>query len=217
MRKKSDVDLKDFQERKNLQDFIYETNQKLQGLSHGMTAMSLHLERVNAKSESDRNALLIAVENFKESVSLQCHKLSQRIGDIETKQMVHADVVNIKIDRLSAQSVDKQAFSASSSIHTDLCKDNTKAIYRHRDYVEIAFQEVRARQTETIELLRTQLISLINKEDPFKSEIADQVKSFREDFESLKKETTDLKLAFGCVQKKFECVARAERQKEGKK
>ncbi len=211
---KSDVAQRDFQEQKNHQDFVYETNTQIQALNHAVSALSLLIEKLRAKSESDHKALLIEFENFKDSVVPRCQNVEARIGDLWTNLQAHFQRVKKDHDNLSTTKIDTDAVMFYLEQHLRKIDANTESIKACKADLHGAIAGVVATNIRSLSTQRLELLDLILRPDPFKAEIEEKIRVFREDFDSLFKETTNLKLAFGCVQKKFEHALRVEKQQE---
>jgi len=213
---KSDVAQRDFQEQKNHQDFVYETNTQIQRLNHALSSLSLMVEKLRAKAESDHKSLQIDVENFKASVLSRCEKVESRMGDVESA--VSRDIHNIwkHFQTLENNLIEKDAVMFFLEQHLRKIDANAESIKACKADLHGAITGLVSTNIRSLSTQRLELLDLILRPDPFKAEIEEKIRVFREDFTSLFKETTNLKLAFGCVQKKFEHVIRIEKQQEVK-
>lgn len=214
---RSDAAQRDFQEQKNHQDFVYGTNQTLQDLSNGLKDLTLAIEKLKAKSESDHKTLLIAFENHRGAVTPQCYKADQRVGDLETKLNAHIEMTHAQQRRLNATSVSVRTFEESSEYWSDQIQELHKSLDASCTVYTNSIRYAQNLMDSKIQAVRSELLSLMHQEDPFQAKIEEKIRVFRQDFDSLYKETTNLKLAFGCVQKKFEHAIRVEKQQEVKK
>ncbi len=208
--------IRDFQDKKNHQDFVYETNTQIQRLNHAVSALSLLVEKLRANSESDHKALLIELENFKASVLPRCQRVESRMGDLEIKVHAHIQRINRDHQDLKSIMIDKDTVMLFIGQHLKKIEENAESIKACKADLHLSINGQVAESNRYLSTQRLELLDLILREDPFKQEIADKLKVYKQDFDSLYQEMTNLKLAFGSVQKKFEHALRIELQQEVK-
>lgn len=211
---KSDAEKRDFQEQKNHQDFVYGTNQTLQDLGSSIKSLTGMIAIHKAKSESDHTALMIQFENFKDSIIPHCRKVDRNLGDIESKISVQMDSVLKEQQRVRSNTPSLSQFEDMTKHHEEQIQVIRQLLHKQGMQIVESMNILKNAQIDRLEIIEKTITSLIETDDPFPIEIESRMCIYEENFKSLYKEMTDLKLAFGCVQKKFEHACRIEKHQE---
>lgn len=212
--KKSEAEQKDFQERKNHLDFVYETNTQIQSLNNAVVSLNLLMEKYRAKAESDHKALLIEIENFKKDILSRCKAVESRMGDLESAYASSVTKINLDLKQLATSSVKTSELHALKQDHQSQIDHMKDVMAKNHESSCASIGVLSAGHKCRIESLRDEIMAMIPKSFPFESEMMEKFRVFKQDFDSLFQETTNLKLAFGSVQRKFEHVCRIEKQQE---
>lgn len=215
--KKSEVDLRVAQELKNNQDFIYQTNQSLQGLNHAIISLSLQHERVIAKTDSEKKDILIDFEKICDKVNKKLHQIDQRIGDLETKCNKDVDDIKFIINEMMRSYITTQTFSQQISILNNRIKEVCDLIEKHIDATASANGNIYNRIQSEIKKVRSDLTPIIPEVDPVKKAIDERMEILKVDFDGLVREIAILKKAVAYDEKKFENIyTLIDRLKAGK-
>ena len=143
----SDAELKVLSEKKNYQDFAYQTNASLQGLSSGLVSLSLLYEKAIAKSDSDRKAMQIDLENFKQEIQSIAYGLNQRMGDVEER-----------IKRLTAD-VSRVSESCGQYVTKEYHANNDFTISVQQDLLERKIELLKEYHSNQLQILKAQMSS----------------------------------------------------------
>lgn len=216
-RKKSDVDQKVAQELQNNKDFIYQTNQTLQGLSHGLISLSLSLEKLTAKSDSDRTYLHIHFENLERSVSEHITQMNQRLGDVETKlSYMCDDFLRFKEDVSFDYVKSKNFYEQNENTYEDI-DELRKELITKTNSLNIGISTLKNLFKDAIDNVRKDLTPVPPKTDPLK-QVDTKFDCLKVDMAGLTREIELLKKSNSYDQKKFENIyTLIERLKEGNK
>lgn len=213
----SDVELRAAQELKDDKDFKYSTNQSLQTLSQGILSLSLQHEKVMAKTESDRKALLIEFENLREWILSHFNEMNQRLGDAESKLFEVLDNFTDLREEVQTSYLTKKEFDNSFCDLEDIIISNQLKNTLKTDNVIHDFNNLKGQTKEDLEKLRRDLTPIPPEVDPVDIKLDERLRVFKVDFDGLVKEITLLKKSVFYDQKKFENVyTLIERLKEGK-
>ena len=204
--KKSEVDLRVAQELKNNQDFIYQTNQSLQGLNHAIISLSLQHERVIAKTESEKKDLLIEFEKICEKVNKKLHGIDQRIGDLETKCDKDVDDIKFIINEMMRSFISTNTFSQHANNFDSRLKEICNLLAKHIDASSSAHGNIYNRIQSEISKVRSDLTPVIPEVDPVQKIIDERFAIFKVDLEGLVREISILKKAVAYDEKKFENI-----------
>jgi hypothetical protein len=204
--KKSEVDLRVAQELKNNQDFIYQTNQTLQGLSHGLVALSLQHERVIAKFDSEKKDILIDFENICDKVNKSLHEINQRIGDLESKYNKDIEDIKFVLNTAIQNCITQEVFNNEIRLGSISFNKLDSTINKHINESRSNNQHIHSTIKSEIQKVREDLTPIIPEVDPVKKAIQEVFEVFKVDFDGLVREISILKKAVAYDEKKFENV-----------
>jgi hypothetical protein len=216
LKQRSEVDVRVAQELKNDKDFKYETNQSLQTLARGISALSEKHDKVQANSHSDRKALLIEFENLRESVLDSMKEMDQRLGDVETKMFEVLDSFTDLREEYELRYLTKQEFYDAFVPEVKALDDIQQKMIKDKDYFNFALSTLKNQFKQDIQVVKEDLTPKIPEVDPIKAQLDERFKVFKVDFDGLVREIGFLKKAVAYDQKKFEHIyTLIERLKEG--
>lgn len=211
------MDFRDEQEKINLNNFIYDTNQKLQNLSNSIVDLTSKHDKLLAKLESKIKDLEIAFENFTQKIDKTVTDYNQRIGSIAT------DVCNLKSDidekfayvdsvYVTQDHFFKEAFDIKERIN-----HVTKDAIEKNAYFDSKLMLLPGVISDNYQQLKKELTPVIPDVDPLKKEIDSHLDVYRNEFRGILKEMRVLKGAKDYAEKKFENIyTLIQRLKEGK-
>lgn len=204
--KKSEVDLRVAQELKNNQDFIYQTNQKLQSLTQGIVSLSILYEKCLAKCEKEKIDLIIKFENLKEFVDERCSEMESRVGDMES----NIEACNCKFEDDLCEM--RQQFATEQWTMQIRYEDRKRVDALERDvsvkhdYFAVAIAQLKGYINDQDAKLKKELTPEISEVDPLKKHIDEALSVMRVDMNGLVKEIDLLKRSSFYSEKKFEQV-----------
>lgn len=214
---KSEVDQRVAQELKNNQDFIYETNQKLQSLSEGIIALALQHEKIKGKSESDLKELHIAFENFRETILDSYKGMLQRLGESEQKVSEITKAFCKLETTLKASYITRDDFKSIVETLENKISAIEFDFKENHDYFNFCLDRIKGHFSNQIDSVKKDLTPVVPEIDPIKAQLDDRFKVFKVDFDGLVREISILKKSVAYDQKKFENIyTLIERLKEGK-
>jgi hypothetical protein len=203
---KSNAELKEAQELKDIKDFKYSTYQSLNALSEGIGAFSLQHEKVMAKTESDRKALLIEFENLREWIRSSFQYMHQRLGDVESKlcEALH-EFIALKTESAAAYVTRKEFNDLLASLESQMVSNHLKQTLK-TDNLAHDLGNLQGQVKQDLESLLKNLTPIIPEIDPVDTKIDERFQVFKVDFDGLIKEITLLKKSVFYDQKKFENI-----------
>lgn len=215
---KSDVEIRAAQELKDARDFQYNTNQTLNSLKEGIISLSMQHEKVMAKCDSDRKALLIEFENLREWILASFKEMNKRLGDAESKLFEVLDAFTDLREEAGSCYLTREDFVESfDELEQKICSNHLKQTMKS-DHLLGSFDQLKGQAKLDLENLRKELTPVPPEVDPVQAQIDERFAVFKIDFDGLVKEISLLKRAVFYDQKKFENVyTLIERLKEGKK
>lgn len=214
---RSEVDIRVAQELKNNQDFIYQTNQTLQGLSHGLVSLSLQHERVIAKCDSEKKDILIEFENICEKVNKTLHDINQRIGNLESKYNKDIQDLKFVLNTAIQNCIDKESFNKELSAVNKKVNVVGSVLNDQMNTFISSHKSVCSQIKSEIKKVRDDLTPVIPEVDPVEKAIDERMQVVKVDLEGLAREIAILKKAVAYDGKKFENVyTLIDRLKESK-
>lgn len=203
--KKSEVDLRVAQELKNNQDFIYETNQKLQSLGQGIISLSIQNEKLKTQADKDKKDIQIDVENHMQEVQNALSLSRKRVDKLEDWVAIVLADMQKRLDEFRTQIV-----------HHEVLDEKFMAIGNWMKSFEYSHERLTGLVNSSANLLQGKIesgIEQVRKEltpedvvDPIKAEVEELLNCMRVDFEGLVREIAFIKKNVSYNDKKFENI-----------
>lgn len=194
------------QELKNNQDFMNQTNQKLNSLSDGLIALTITHDKAIGNGGSNHKALEIQFQNLKEFIDKSLIRIHKRLDEVEIKTNKvleeFSDLRNeVEDEYITTKIYDVDFHNLIISI--DQIK---KDILTKQDYFNISLNTIKSMLRQEIEKTKEELKPKVLDIDPVNQKITERLGPFRVDYEGLKREIELLKSAVSYDQKKFENI-----------
>ncbi len=206
MHKKSDDEIRDYQEKKNHQDFIYQTNQAIQNINNSLISLALQHDKNVSKSESDKKYLSIAFENLEQNVTKQCYNTSHLCTKTLDDLCESTTMIQACLEALDKECVKHDVFDGMIKLLSKKLDDFKKESHDINISNTVACEKLFIMIREKIDKLRKEFTPVIPEVDPVKAYIDERFKEFRVDLEGITKEISILKKAVAYDEKKFENV-----------
>ncbi len=216
MHKKSEVDLRVAQELKNNQDFIYQTNQALQGLSQSIIALSLQNEKLHAQFESDKKSMHIILENFMSDMDERHAMFSKHMSDKEQRMVLILSKVQGQLDAFRTQMVCAKDVDEKFETVAGLIKSFEASLQKLTGFTTNSISMLHGNISSEISQVRKDLTPDPDAIHPLKAQVEDLLNSMRVDFQGLIRELALIKKDVAYGEKKFENIyTLIERLKSG--
>lgn len=215
--KKSEVELRVAQELKNNQDFIYQTNQKLQSLGQGMIALSIQNEKLKAQMDSDKKSIQIDQENHMKEVHNVLSMACRNIDQFEKRVELLLDETQKRLNLFHEQLVHYEVLDEKFKAIADWMNSFEASYERLCGMVNCSVNLLQGKIASEVDQVRKDLTPDPNAVNPIKKEVQDLLDSMRVDFQGLIREIALIKKDVAYGEKKFENIyTLIERLKAGK-
>jgi predicted nucleic acid-binding Zn-ribbon protein len=214
---RTEEEIRAIQDKKNAQDFIYQTNQSLQNLNNSIaTAKSQH-EKNLALAGSNHKDLLIAFENHKDDLNQKHSDMNKRLGEVERKLVEGLKLCHACLQDFAEEYLTQKDFLNVSGVHSQKLTDIEKDLVKKNDYFNVALNSLKGQFKDQIDSLRKDLTPVIPEIDPVQQKIDERLNTFKVDSDGLVLEIARLKKSSTYMEKKIENLyTQIDRLKAGK-
>lgn len=215
---KSKEEIKAFQEKKAYNDFVYQTNVTIQAIQTGLVALTLTVEKLSSKFESDKKSIKIDFENLKEKIDSESDSWGHLLADYGSEIIKLTTGLSKKFQDIENKIALAMEAKQLASMVERRCNDLEKI--REVDWacIESSFNHQKGQLNEQIRLVREDLSPKEDLLAKAKESIGEHLNPIKIDFQGLIKEIELLKKAVKYSEKKFENIyTLIERLKEGHK
>jgi hypothetical protein len=203
---KSEVDKRVAQELKNNQDFIYQTNQALQNLSEGLTAMAAMHQREMAGYKSMHKSLEISFERLADNINAQVKKCFGSFSEMERMIEVFRASMIEDVKQLDKRIPDKEKID---EILGEIVMKQFDLDQSHQELVchlEASKNLIKGQISHEISSVRNDLAKDESLPDRIDERTRELLKPFYVDFQGLVLEIARLRKQVDYNEKKFEQI-----------
>lgn len=215
--KRSEKEIKELQDKKNNQDFVYQTNQSLQNLGVQIKNVSKELEKHVAKTGEDNKSIEIKFENFQEEIKKNIQENVEILMNFRNIMASYKDEFDKRInkykdDHTRIENCEKDCDSSFLNFEKNECR-----LKRLEDIVESSVRDFMGKLHTSVDCLRKELTPVKPKIDPIEEKVSKMICEFKIDHIGIQREMNIIKKEATYREKKIEKLLTDVKNLQGNK